>query len=279
MDIWSIHIPTLAAAGLAGAAAFGSVYNVFKAFDSDQSKEQRRIVHDWLLGLAVNEQKGQQFFLELFARFFGTKHLSWKCARRSFALSATLFVAIIVIRYLHQGGTTLMLLKDLLDKNTLFELGIYLAFACIANYLSLWKTRITLTKIRFSQSGFLALAIVAGDFFATTVIFYFMYYAAAIVWQMYLDPEEPMDFLGNLQLLWSMLALGLFPIWYLTALLTSAWLWVYLIVAYGMRSINYVPFLLRFLSKVQDFNEHPVRTIGYVAAAASAAIVAVFTAI
>ena len=60
-------------------------------------------------------------------------------------------------------------------------------------------------------------------------------------------------------------------------LLTSAWLWVYLIVAYGMRAMSQVPPLLNRLSKVLDFSGHPVRSIGYVAAAVSAIIVGVGT--
>lgn len=63
----------------------------------------------------------------------------------------------------------------------------------------------------------------------------------------------------------------------LAPLFTSAWLWVYLLVAYVMRALSHLPSSLRPLSKVMDFENHPVRTIGYVAATVSAAIVGIIT--
>jgi len=41
-----------------------------------------------------------------------------------------------------------------------------------------------------------------------------------------------------------------------------------------MRALTYVPGSLKALSKVLDFEGHPVRTIGYVAASVSTALVA-----
>ena len=69
----------------------------------------------------------------------------------------------------------------------------------------------------------------------------------------------------------------LVPLLYAVALLTSAWLWVYLIVAYGMRAVSHLPSWVKLLSKVTDFDNHPVRSIGYVTAAVSAVIVAIVT--
>jgi hypothetical protein len=43
------------------------------------------------------------------------------------------------------------------------------------------------------------------------------------------------------------------------------------------RGVNRVPAFLSLLSKVQDFEAHPVRTIGYVAATVSAVVVAIIT--
>jgi hypothetical protein len=63
----------------------------------------------------------------------------------------------------------------------------------------------------------------------------------------------------------------------LAPLLTTAWLWVYLIVAYVMRAIIGFPSLLKLLSKVMDLENHPVRTVGYVAATVSAMIVGAFS--
>jgi hypothetical protein len=63
----------------------------------------------------------------------------------------------------------------------------------------------------------------------------------------------------------------------LAALLTSAWLWVFLVVAYAIRAVSLVPRVLKPLSKVMDIENHPVRTIGYVSATLSSAVVLVLT--
>jgi hypothetical protein len=280
MNIWGVHISTLGAASVAGAATFGSVYKAFKAFDSDQSDEQRHFVRDWLLGLTVDEQKWQVFYRELFAKFFGNKHLSWKCARRSFSLSASLIAAISFVWYLSSP----IAWRDItyLDAGWLLRyVGIIVVFGCVADYLSLWKTRIVLTKVTFSQNALLQLAIVEGDFVATTIIYCVTY---GIVMFVAMVQEGPLRINDNTILfnfVCSIFAFDInsFYLLYLAGLLTSAWLWVYLIVAYGMRTAGRLPSALKLLSKIQGFEEHPVRTIGYVAAAASTVIVVILTVI
>src|ERR1043166_7177601 len=64
---------------------------------------------------------------------------------------------------------------------------------------------------------------------------------------------------------------------YAAALLTSAWLWIYLIAAYTMRIISFLPILVRGLSNIMDFEEHPVRSLGYIAASCSAAVIGAIT--
>jgi len=62
-------------------------------------------------------------------------------------------------------------------------------------------------------------------------------------------------------------------LFYFAAFLTSAWLWAYILIAYALRLLRSV----RFLSKIMDLNEHPVRSVGYVVAAVSSMIIAVIT--
>jgi hypothetical protein len=278
MDIWGIHMPTLAAAGVAGAGTFGSVYKVFKAFDSDQSEEQRHSARDLLLGFAVDEQKWQQFFRELFAKLFGSKHLSWKCARRSFALSTALIVAMSIIWDMQDDHLS-VLIQDTF-KIWLLTLAMTLVFGCAIDYFSLWKTRIILTKIKFYQNGFFLLLIVTGDFFATT-FFYCMMYVVPLTVIFYAESGFilPTSLVFDYELSQIFSREDSFWLLYLVALLTSAWLWVYLIIAYGIRLVSHVPTLLKLLSRVQDFEEHPVRTTGYVVAAAMSAIVVILVVI
>lgn len=66
-------------------------------------------------------------------------------------------------------------------------------------------------------------------------------------------------------------------LFYFAAFLTSAWLWAYILIAYALRLLRSVPGVVRFLSKIMDLNEHPVRSVGYVVAAVSSMIIAVIT--
>jgi hypothetical protein len=172
-------------------------------------------------------------------------------------------------------------------KLSLVFIGNWLPFAIVVDYLSLWKTRVLLTKELFSSSLFSAMAVVIADVLATIVITV----VAAIsinalfgngglaygnFWlgtPLILHIERAAKF----QLLYFQQGFAVSKLEFLPPLLTSAWLWVYLIVAHAMRTVNRVPALLRLLSKVQDFEAHPVRTIGYVAATVSAIFIGIIT--
>ena len=95
MDLFGTHVPALA--GAAAVAAFAAVYKAFAKFDSDQSDDNRKFVRDWLAGIEVDQQRWNKVVEELFTKFFGSKHWSWKCLRRSLTLSAGLIVAVYVL--------------------------------------------------------------------------------------------------------------------------------------------------------------------------------------
>jgi hypothetical protein len=90
MGIFKYHLSSI----LAAVIAFVAVLVAFARFDKEQSDDTRHFARDWLLGLKVDNRKWKQIFEELFARFFGPKHLSWKCASRSFLLSVVLLITI-----------------------------------------------------------------------------------------------------------------------------------------------------------------------------------------
>src|SRR5262245_15111172 len=94
-------------------------------------------------GLRVDYQRWGQFFEELFARFFGNRHLSFKCVTRSFLLSTILVAAIWLFFSLPElkrfGRLVLPELDAVVD--------------CITDYLTLWKTRILLTKSHLLNKG------------------------------------------------------------------------------------------------------------------------------
>jgi hypothetical protein len=269
MGIFGYHLPSI----LAAVIAFVAVLAAFARFDKQQSDDTRHFARDWLLGLKVDNRKWKQFFEELFARFFGPRHLSWKCASRSFLLSVVLLIAIYALRKVTWDWPKFRGFNDPFFSTT----AVALIGAVIVNYLSLWKTRFLLTRVGSLRNAFVAAAIVIGDFLATTVIFAAFYYLVFIDLFIPLfvhfqcpDCDREITFIRLLMGHEQRLP---FRYLYSAALLTSAWLWVYLIVAYGMRVVNSFPSLLKATSKIMDFQEHPARTIGYVAATMSAVIV------
>jgi hypothetical protein len=145
--------------------------------------------------------------------------------------------------------------------------------ACIADYFSLWKTRFFLTRKALLNNPVTAIGVVLIDAVATLAILYLAWIlllVAGLVILAISDIDVSLVIKGNLDdhdqpNIYLLLA----------TLFTSAWLWIYLIVLYGMRVVSFVPGGLAALSKVQDFEKHPIRTVGYVAATISAAVVAI----
>jgi len=283
MDILGYHIPSLVGVG----ATFASVYTAFAKFDADQSDKNRTFVRNWLLGFKADDRQWVQFFKELFAKVFGDRHLSAKCIGRSTIFSATLIGAIWTYRYFYLYSIGEYDLLVLVPGAPLF----WAVSAIVADYLSLWKTRVLLTGTSLLGSGLAAIAVVVGDAFATIVISLLI-----ILGPQFLALWLNVDYSGGpeerealLRFLWHEVSVafswphlensiaGTTRLLLLAPLLTSAWLWVYLVVAYAMRAANYLPSWLRPLSKVMDFEFHPVRTIEYVAATVSALIVGIMT--
>jgi hypothetical protein len=261
---------------------FGSVLAAFAKFDADQSDKNRKFVREWLLGIKVDDRHWAEFFKDLFTRAFGDRHLSAKCIRRSALFTMSLCLAILAFGYFRYYRSEIGL------AIYLFGSVLWTMLAIVADYLSLWKTRILLTRSNLLTGGFTAAAVVVGDAIATLLV-------GAVALEVfpllgYLFVTETADNSETpLQLAKEIITFafsspriedskeGVTRLLFLAPLFTSAWLWAYLVVAYAMRAANYLPSWLRPLSKVMDFESHPVRTIGYVAATVSALIVGIIT--
>jgi len=295
MDIY--HWPILAAA----AGAFASVYGAFAKFDADQSDENRKFTSDWLLGLKADDRQWSNSFKEIFTSIFGERHFSLKCFFRSVALTAALLACFWVYFFItnypfpdfpvsHDNPVEMIRFLLPTIMNTLF-------IAIVADYLSLWKTRIVLTRLNLFNNGIIAILIVILDALATLVIYAIIFtMTSAYRYDSIMSIEDEPSFIGYITKtfiqvivseLWPSLNLDPefiqtqytdpFRLLYLAPLFTSAWVWVYLLVAYGMRAVNHIPPLLGVLSKVLDVKSHPVKSIGYIAGLASAIIVGLFS--
>lgn len=256
------HVPGIVTA----AGVFASVYGVFARFDRIQTRNNRQFVGRWLTGLSAPQVGWDSFFVELFDGIFGTRHWSVKCVFRSVVLS--LFIMAMLTFYLNMLSHSLWLLSPI----TL----VLVATACITDYFSLWKTRYLLTRFNTISTRISALGLIFVDFIATSILYYILF---AIAFTIIMAPISliPLFIYRHASLASLYREVVFFSpgritsfFYYLVALLTSAWLWTYVLGAYAMRLLSFIPVVIRTLSKILDLNEHPVRSLGYVVAALSA---------
>jgi len=179
MDFFGLHLPSLAVAVATVPSTFTVVLAAFSRFDKDQSEANRKFSRDFLLGLKVDERKWTSFFADLFERFFGKQHLSIKCALRSFALSVVLILTIFTLWVVKTENlfAALTAPADIICWApvivfALLFVFVFLACGCIADYLSLWKTRFLLTKSNLLHCWRTAVIVVVGDAVATGLYIY-----------------------------------------------------------------------------------------------------------
>lgn len=275
MDISGFHVPSI----LSASGTFASVYGAFSRFDGIQSEANRSFVSSWLKGFKAPQAEWSAFFLEIFRNFFGEKHLSLKCFWRSALLSVFIAAAITAPKLLpvSSGDFTGDVVETLLS---------WLVASCITDYLSLWKTRALLTRFDAVRKRTTVAGLIAIDFVGTTIIYLLSWELAShllylvmlgrwipelIVTKSFLPRFMEVFFGGHF---WESDLL-----FYRVALLTSAWLWMYVIVSQILRILTYVPSFVAGLSKVADLDEHPVRTIGVIVAVVSAAAVGIGSAL
>jgi hypothetical protein len=280
MDIAGFHIPGFVSAS----TAFTSVYAVFYRFDRIQSKKNRQFVSYWLKGVQAPHTQWNLFFLELFARLFGSRHLSFRSFITSAALSMCLVAGVLAYLIVRTGDYPTF---EMLNGTTILFASLFLFTNIVSDYLSLWKTRVFLTKIGTLSRYITLFGVVIIDLAATTLL----YISSGIfvttileigfdtlTWQLWIDNIEQVvtgvfglnkGFLSDLP--------NTFRNFYLVSLLTSAWLWMYVATAILMRGLLFLPTAISGLSKIADLDEHPVRTIGFGAGLISAVVVGVGT--
>jgi hypothetical protein len=286
MDIWGFHLSTVLGATGGAGIAFAAVYGTFLRFEKIQSRKNRLYVSRWLLGLQVPKGGSEEFFIELFNKLLGPKHWSFRCAITSFMLSAFLIVITFFGSYLGfwsswPEGAPNPIVNLLFEESGKGEgLTSWVVSACLLDYLSLWKTRLFLTRLSAFKSTFASISLVSVDFIITSVLFGLL--PCLVMFELVSLHYGVIETLTHS---WIHLYDEVIPIqvpmtvasfqsgYYLVALLTSVWLWTYVLASQAVRLLAYIPRFIGFLSKIADVKEHPVRVLGFVAGVLSAAVV------
>ena len=157
------------------AVVFGSVLGVFEL--GDRLASQQRVkdpLSKWLVSFDVQKAKAlPEGTQELFERIFGERHFSLKCFVRSaaFSLCAIVFVSIIVL--LINPSLFFALLRASPVPVSFLYLPVWIVWAILIDYVSLFKTRIILRILtRFVRLQILlSLGILIIDYFIYKVLF------------------------------------------------------------------------------------------------------------
>jgi hypothetical protein len=155
MDIGGIHVPTV----VTSSAAFGAVWSAFARFDRMQSRTNRRFIGRWLLALQEPERHWNAFFAELFTKFFGKEHFSWKCFLRSITLTLVIVGSLFGFNFALIGIPPLVVVI------------MVLCGTCVNDYISLGKTRFLLTRMTRTDKLFIMAAVVIADLVTTTILY------------------------------------------------------------------------------------------------------------
>ena len=157
------------------AVVFGSVLGVFEL--GDRLASQQRVkdpLSKWLVSFDVQKAKAlPEGTQELFERIFGERHFSLKCFVRSaaFSLCAIVFVSIIVL--LINPSLFFALLRASPVPVSFLYLPVWIVWAILIDYVSLFKTRVILRILtRFVRLQILlSLGILIIDYFTYKVLF------------------------------------------------------------------------------------------------------------
>ena len=273
-------------------ATFASVYQVFSHFDRLQSRANRHLVSRWLLGLSVPSIEWSWFFYAFFEKVFGDKQLSVRCISRSIML--TLFLMALALMAMN---FTLPVFKELpIDLSVKF-VAVATLSAIVIDYINLWETRIILTKIPGIRTSWASIAIVGLDILITSVVFWIFFAITSAVFLRGFYFQEatgrnapvhsPYSEIGFMliivplfpEFLIALMKEGLPVLLYMVSLFTSAWIWAYIVGAQALRLFILIPPFLRALSKIADLREHPICTLGFMAALISSGLVGLISVI
>jgi len=224
------------------------IRKVSKDADNDLNPETRKALSDELLRIKDREASSWvPDFTAVFDRFFGTKHLRWRCFYRSILVSIFTFSA---LAYLSDHYGTPYIEYDLLVS----LITVSLIFNGLIDYISLLQTRIIL------NAPIPILAKIILDGILTTLL--------SILWLAFtlsLIAYDDLKFLELMTTLWHHLfdnasssESNAVRIVLATSFATSIWLWLHGLSRVLIRSLSTVQWFMGWL----NVKETPLRAIG-----------------
>jgi hypothetical protein len=253
----------------------GSVLGVFELGERFASQRAKDALSKWLLSFDVQKAKalpdGTQ---ELFERIFGERHFSLRCFFRSmaFSLGAMVVIGILVLLIDPKGLYYYVISTKMYDW---VEVGLWLPWSIVVDYVSLFKTRVILrilTRLRLATTG-IAMVILAIDYIVYYLLFTIGAYSVTIL-ALYVTggadiiAQVPRWIDAIMRLLFIPPGLdeafGFILFW--SGFIPSIWMWLYVLALFVTRLFLRSEKLVTWLRWFLDVEKNPFRSIGAVAA-------------
>jgi hypothetical protein len=285
--------PILQQFGKAGsiAALFSSTLGLFVFIENMSSTQARADFTKYLRSTDVTRSVIHlpEDTRALFRRLFGVRHFSLRCLIASVLFSIAVLVGLFVIAALHYLKTYFSLARDLWEKPAeLWMFGVWVTWSVVPDYFNLLKTRKVLdilTARRIKRTS-ISIAILFADFVLGYVVFALTFFPVLVVGGLIgiaaaqtglagaLEsiPSIVNDVLANPSTYIALDTLNPFstetPLsgelspFFWASMVPSIWLWLYVAATLIVRSAP----AFRFSMYLFDIDQHPIRSVGIVAA-------------
>jgi len=216
----------------------------------------------------------------LFERVFGARHFSWRCVRTSILFSVASFAIILLLNFMNDPKGTLAWPRTMLEiaPGLFYSVVAYAIWSIVPDYFNLLKTRKVLgliTAHKISRPAVLV-AILVADFLVGYAIFivsclpmglfslhlvYFLLGKGGVDWHHVVSnfSFDPLPLSAGFE--WP------FAMFFWSGMVPSIWLWFYVAAILVVRLVARAAPVFRFSIYFFDIDQHPIRSVGVVAAA------------
>jgi hypothetical protein len=238
---------------LLAAAVFPLVYNVFATLDDTLSKAAKRRVADMVRSIDAKPHPAGASVRDVYEYVFSSRHFSLRCAGAVLAVSAICYLLTVLAI---PGMREVLFTQPVFYLTEVMSLSLVINF--IADFIALGATRLFVERIG-TASGPKKLAMFFLDagikFVLVWVVAYLSLFAIGLIegWQMGPPGEFVREILETEPETFVSIFTPLF--------LSSLWIWIYAGYLY------FQPRLVSGMTRLLDFEDHAVRSLGLVTAA------------
>jgi hypothetical protein len=226
----------------------------------------------------------------LFERVFGARHFSWRCVKTSILFSVAAFAIIVVLNVLNdpKGSRSWTLNALELFPGFFYTLVAYAIWSIVPDYFNLLKTRQVLGLITARQIN--RPSVLVFILFADFLIGYAIFTLTLVPMGLF-SLHFVLFLLGKVDWNHVVSNFGFYPLpifsglewplemFFWPGMVPSIWLWFYVVAVLVVRLAVRTAPVFRFSIYFFDIDQHPIRSVGIVAAALVSCVYIVLLAI